>query len=277
MRLDLEAEYDNRRRVPEHPALIDGWRRDAAAFRDGAKAELDIPYGPRERTRLDLFLPEGDARGAPLAIFFHGGYWRSFDRGVFSHVARGLVRHGVAVAIPSYDLCPNVRLAEIVAEAREAVTFLHRRTARRPFVFGHSAGGHLAACVLATDWPAYAADLPKDLVFSALAISGLFDLEPLVETSVNVELRLSAAEARALSPLLWPVPVGAAFDAYVGSRESAEYLRQSRAVAEAWGKEGVETAYREIVGADHFTALAPFADPDSHETARMLELVRAPA
>lgn len=275
MRLDLEAEYDNRRRVPGHPAIIEAWRHDAAAFRDAAKAELDIAYGPRERTRLDLFLPEGDARDAPLAVFFHGGYWRTFDRGVFSHVARGLVRHGIAMAIPSYDLCPGVRLAEIVTEAREALAFLYRRTGKRPFVFGHSAGGHLAACMLATDWPAFAADLPKDLVTSALGISGLFDLEPLVETSVNVELRLSAAEARALSPLLWPVTPGMRFDAYVGSRESHEYLRQSRAVAEGWAAEGVETAYREIVGADHFTALAPFADPDSHETARMLELVRA--
>jgi arylformamidase len=275
MRLDLEAEYDNRRRVPEHPAIIEAWGRDATAFRDGARAELDLSYGPRERTRLDLFLPEGDAGAAPLAVFFHGGYWRAFDRTLFSHVARGLLGHGVAVAIPSYDLCPTVRLAEIVAEAREAIAFLYRRLQKRPFVFGHSAGGHLAACMLATDWPGFSADLPKDLVPAALGISGLYDLEPLVETSVNVELRLSAAEARALSPLLWPAPAGTVFDAYVGSRESAEYLRQSRAVAEAWAKEGVRTAYREIVGANHFTALAPFADPASHEVARMMELVWA--
>jgi len=275
MRLDLEAEYDNRRRVPEHPAIIEAWGRDAAAFRDGARCEPDIAYRPGERTRLDLFLPEGEGRGAPVAVFFHGGYWRAFDRSLFSHVARGLVGHGVAVAIPSYDLCPTVRLAEIVAEAREAVAFLFRRLRKRPFVFGHSAGGHLAACMLATDWPGLAADLPKDLVPAALGISGLYDLEPLAETSVNAELRLSAAEARALSPLLWPAPAGTVFDAFVGSRESAEYLRQSRALAEAWANEGVETAYREIVGANHFTALAPFADPDSAEVGRMLELVRA--
>jgi arylformamidase len=272
--VDFEAAYDNRKRVPEHPALIVGWRRDAAVFRDGARAELDIGYGRTERTRLDIFRPEG-AGEVPLAIFFHGGYWRTFDRSLFSHAARGLVRHGIAVAIPSYNLCPSVSVGTIIDEARQAVAFLYRQHGRRMFAFGHSAGGHLAAAMLATDWPAYAPDLPRDTVASALGISGLFDLEPLLSTSINADLRMSAEEARQWSPLGWPAPHGLVLDAYVGGLESSEYLRQARTVTDLWGAAGALTRYAEIDGANHFTALAPFTDPDTPETARMVEMVRA--
>ncbi|MFC7689242.1 alpha/beta hydrolase [Paeniroseomonas aquatica] len=107
--MDHEAEYNNRALVPEHPGIIAGWVRDAAAFRAGwAEAALDLPYGPGERERLDLFRP-GPGENWPVALFVHGGYWQSLDRRVFSHCARGLLAHGVAVAVPSYDLARRCR------------------------------------------------------------------------------------------------------------------------------------------------------------------------
>ena len=139
-------------------------------------------------------------------------------------------------------------------------------------VSGHSAGGHLAACMLATDWPAVDASLPRDFVPSAYAISGLFDLAPLVETSINRALQLDGAAARAASPLFWRPPAGKSLDAVVGEQESAEYFRQSRTVADTWGATGVATRFAVVPGANHFTAIAPLADPASPMVARLKQL-----
>jgi arylformamidase len=140
-------------------------------------------------------------------------------------------------------------------------------------VSGHSAGGHLAACMLATDWKAYDESLPPQFVRAACAISGLFDLEPLVQTSINRALRLDLASARAASPLLWQPPSHGSLDAVVGETESAEYHRQSKTLVEAWGEAGIAARYGSLPGANHFTAIAPLADPASPMTLRLKELV----
>jgi arylformamidase len=271
MTIDYEAEYNNRARVPEHPGLIAGWAADAAAYRETAKGELGVPYGPSERMRLDLF---GDG-GGPLAVFIHGGYWQGLDRSSFSHLAGGLVARGVTVAIPSYDLCPAVSMEDIVDQMRALCAFLWRRFERPMAVAGHSAGGHLAACMLATSWPDVAAGLPAGIVAAGYGISGLYELEPLVGTSINTALKLDAAEARRLSPLQWPAPRGRVFDAVVGGAESAEYLRQSHAITEGWGAEGVRTRFEALEGANHFTVVAPLADPQSAMTRRLAGLAEA--
>jgi arylformamidase len=147
--VDYEAEYNNRARVPEHPQIFAAWARDAAAYRDEAagerRAELGLPYGATTRQTIDLFAPAGGA-AAPLALFIHCGYWRSLEPALFSHVARGLNGHGVAVAVAGYDLCPQARIADIIGQTRQACLYLWRRFGRRITVCGHSAGGHLAAC-----------------------------------------------------------------------------------------------------------------------------------
>ena len=268
--IDYEAEYNNRARVPEHPGIIRAWVRDAAAYREAAGARFGThSYGASERQAIDLFEPEQAAAGT--VVFVHGGYWQALERSAFSHLARGLNAHGVAVALPGYDLCPSVRVGDIVAQIRAACLAL---AGRGPLVVaGHSAGGHLAACMLATDWTALGA--PAGLVPAAYAISGLFDLKPLVSTSVNNALGMDEAEAERLSPLLWRPPAGTRLDAVVGGDESAEYLRQSRTVAQAWGAAGVATRYEALPGANHFTVVAPLADPDSPMTRRIVDLVRA--
>jgi len=139
-------------------------------------------------------------------------------------------------------------------------------------VSGHSAGGHLAACMLATDWPALDASLPRDLVASAYSISGLFDLGPLVETSINRALHLDAAAARAASPLFWNSPADKSLDAVVGENESAEYFRQSRTIVDVWRAAGVTTRFGVVAGANHFTAIAPLADPASPMVSRLKQL-----
>jgi arylformamidase len=259
MSLNLEAEYNNRARVPEHPAIIASWASDSAAYRE-AKPPRVVRYGDGERHTFDFF----EVGPGPAVMFIHGGYWQALDKSFFSHTARGLNALGVSVAVPSYDLCPNVRIGDIVEQMRAACAVLHAETRAPIVVSGHSAGGHLAACLLATE-----AHVP-----AAYAISGLFELKPLVPTSLNIALRLDDDEAEALSPLLWPAPEGKVLDAVVGGAESSEYLRQSTAIVEAWAEDGAEARYEAIPGANHFTVIAPLTDPQSVMTKRIFELVK---
>jgi arylformamidase len=267
--IDYEVEYNNRARVPENPAFMAGWARDAAAYR-AERAPRSMAYGRGARNSIDFFSGGSDG---PIVVFIHGGYWQALDGSSFSHCARGLNAHGIDVAVPSYDLCPQVSVDTIIQQMRAAARELARLG--RPLVIsGHSAGGHLAACLLATDWPALDASLPKDLIIAVYSISGLFDLVPLVSTSINKALQLDAVSAKAASPLFWRPPSQGTLDAMVGGEESAEYFRQSRTMTEAWGAAGLPTRYGTLAGANHFTAIAPLADPASPMVLRLKELAR---
>jgi arylformamidase len=138
------------------------------------------------------------------------------------------------------------------------------------FVYGHSAGGHLAVCALATDWKTY--DMPENAVPAACAISGLFDLTPLIGISMNQDLRLTDADAREASPLFWPAPSGCTLEAWCGALESSEFRRQNRIIAEAWAKAGVNTVCQEVADANHFTVIDPLSDPESELTGRLAAL-----
>jgi arylformamidase len=265
--IDYEVEYNNRARVPENPVLMAGWARDAAAYREQL-APQSIRYGPGARNMIDFFPGVGEG---PIVVFIHGGYWQALDGSFVSHCARGLNAHGIGVAVPSYDLCPDITVDDIIAQMRTASRELARLG--RPLVMsGHSAGGHLSACMLATDWQALDPSLPKHLVIAAYTISGLFDLAPLVETSINKALRLDQATARAISPLFWKTPDHGSLDAVVGENESAEYFRQSKTIVEQWGRAGVPARFGTIADANHFTAIAPMADPDSPMVMRLKQL-----
>ena len=266
--VDYEVEYNNRARVPENPAIIAGWSREAQAYREARQGRLKvIAYGSGERHRIDFF--PGDGAG-PIVVFIHGGYWQALDGSFFSHLGCGLNAHGIDVAVPSYDLCPHVSIDDIIEQMRTAAREL-AKLGRPLVVSGHSAGGHLAACMLATDWRAFDGALPERLVTAAYAISGLFDLGPLVKTSINNALKLDEASAKAASPLFWKPPVHGTLDAVVGGNESAEYFRQSRIIVDAWGA-GIATRFATVPDANHFTAIAPLADPKSSMTLRLKEM-----
>jgi arylformamidase len=273
--VDYETEYNNRARVPEHPEIFARWTREAETYRietlKAGRAELGLSYGDTPRQSIDLFLPEVGGN-APLALFIHGGWWRSLDPSLFSQMARGLNARGVTVAVAGYDLCPVVGIADIIEQMRRACAFLLRRFGRRIFVYGHSAGGHLAAAMVATDWPALYPKAPADLVPAGYSISGVFDLTVLTGISVNQDLKLDAASARKVSPLFWPVAPGRTFDAVAGGLESNEFKRQSETLAKAWRQAGADTRYEEIAGTNHFTVIDPLSDPNSAMTARIAEL-----
>ncbi len=274
MAIDLEAEYNNRARVPEHLEIHEQMDRDATAYRAATPlAELGVSYGTSARQFVDIFPAKTGGATAPLALFIHGGYWRSRDPSSYSHLAAQLNARGIAVAIAGYDLCPQVTIAAIIDQMRAACLFLWRKRKQRMMVFGHSAGGHLTACMVATDWKKYAPDAPADLVPAGYAISGVFDLTPLVSLSQNADLRLDDAEAKCASPLFWPLSPGRILDAVVGGAESSEFIRQSRIIADGWrGK--AETRYEEIPGANHFTVVDPLNDANSKMVVRLTELTK---
>lgn len=274
--LDLEAEYNNRARVPEHADIFLRWAREAENYRaemlKAGRAELGLAYGDTPRQTVDLFMAEQADQG-PLAMFVHGGWWRSLEPSSFSQMARGLNGHGVTVAVVGYDLCPNVDIAAIVDQIRRACAFLWQRLGRRMLVYGHSAGGHLAAAMVATDWASLYPKAPADLVPAGYAVSGVFDLSPLVQISVNQDLRLDADGARRLSPASWSLPAGRAFDAVVGGLESSEFKRQSRLIVDAW-RNKAEARYQEVPAANHFTVIDPLLDPQSAMSRRVAELAQ---
>lgn len=270
--LDLEVEYNNRARVPEHPAIIAGWAADAAAFRAGhAAAALDQAYGTGERHRYDWFPAASPREGAPVLLFIHGGYWQALDKSFHSHMAAGANAHGLDVAVMSYDLCPQVKLAVIVDNVIACIRHLHQRTGCRVLPFGHSAGGHLAACMAAANWPRIGE--AADIIAAAMPVSGLFHLAPLVPTSVNKAVGMDAGEAAVLSPLTWSPQVGLKVTAVVGGEEPSEYQRQTRSLVEAWGALGAITRRIVVPGANHFTVILPFADPSSDLTRELVALV----
>jgi arylformamidase len=276
--LDYEAEYNNRARVPEYAEIFLRWAREAENYRaerlKAGRAELGLCYGETPRGTVDLFQPDaGDE--APVAMFVHGGWWRSLEPGSFSQMARGLNARGIAVAVAGYDLCPNITIAGIVDQIRRACAFLWQRFQRRLLVYGHSAGGHLASAMVATDWPSLYPKAPADLVPAGYAISGVFDLSPLVGISVNQDLRLDAVEARRVSTAFWTPPAGRTFDAVAGGLESGEFKRQSRLIADVWRQGGVQTRYEEIAGANHFTILDPLIDPQSAMVARIAAMAQS--
>lgn len=274
--IDYEAEYNNRARVPEHPRHIAGWAADAAAYRAIAKHEIDLPYGDTPRETYDFF-PAPEDSIAPIGLFIHGGYWQALDKSFFSHMAAGPNACGMSVAVAGYALCPDVTVATIANQMRQAALAVWRKTGRKVIAYGHSAGGHLAAMLLATDWKAFDAAAPDDVVVAGLSISGLFDLPPLVGTSINDKLGLDVAEARRLSPALLKPNRNTQFTAFVGGAESAEYLRQSHLIVDAWAGKGCDTLYGEIDGADHFTVIAGLAEARSELTDALIWLAEQPS
>ena len=207
-------------------------------------------------------------------LYIHGGYWQRGDRKDYSFVARELNANGITVAIPSYSLCPAVSVMEITDEIQLCLAALWKQTGKRPVVVGHSAGGHLTAEMLARDWSGFAG-VPADLVQRGCAISGVFDLAPLIGTSINEAVGLTSGTARAASPLFRAPPSkGRRFVAAVGGDESGEFLRQGRDIAEAWGKVGVEAKCEVIAGTNHFTIVDELIRPGSALLTGIVALAR---
>ena len=254
----FDEQYDNRARIPEHPGILQYWFDESAQARERLGGVLDVPYGSDPSERLDIF-PTA-SRGAPVPVYIHGGYWRALDKRGQTFLAPPFVDAGAMVVLPNYALCPAVRIEHIALQLVQALAWVYRHAAEyggdpaRIVVAGHSAGGHLAAMLLACDWCSVARDLPANLVRAALSISGVFDLEPLRHSPFLAhDLKLTAASARRLSPALMPAPSGR-LTAVVGGDESEEFLRQNALIARVWGPTSVWVC-ESIPGCHHMNVL----------------------
>lgn len=260
---DWDDAYENGRHIPEGHAWPERWVAPAAAFREAAsargRARLGLAYGEGARHRYDLFLPQGAPRG--LMVFVHGGYWTALDRSYWSHLAGGATGCGWACAVPSYDLCPEVRVADITAQVGRAIERAADTVGGPIVLAGHSAGGHLVTSMACEDSPL--APAMRRRLAHVVSISGLHDLRPMLRTARNAVLGLDGASAAAASPALKrPLP-GTAVTAWVGSAERAEFLRQSALIANVW--QGLGAATRAVVEPDrhHFDVIDGLADPAS--------------
>jgi arylformamidase len=276
----LDAQYNNRARVAESAVLLSRWAEASALAREGSPRKvLDLRYGDEEAETLDVF--PTDAPDAPVVIYVHGGYWRALDKSDFSFVAPSFVADGAMVVVPNYALCPTVTIEEIALQMVRAVDWTWRHAAAhggnpdRIALVGHSAGGHLAAMLLSCRWKQVAEHLPAQPLAGALAISGLYDLEPLRHTPfLQGDLRLTPAQVARLSPAFFPRPKGGKLYTVVGADESDEFLRHNQLIRDQWGPTAVPVC-ETVPGKNHFTVLDSLVDPKGrlHDlTLRLCEL-----
>ncbi|MEO7156947.1 MAG: alpha/beta hydrolase [Vicinamibacterales bacterium] len=276
----MDEQYNTRLRIPNHPQVFARWARDSAFARVRSSRRLDVAYGPDDTERLDIFTSARDK--APVLVFIHGGWWRAFDKMDHSFIAPPFTSEGAMVVVPNYALCPTVTIDVIALQMVRALEWVWRHAAlyggdpERIVVAGHSAGGHLAAMLACCHWPSVAADLPPSLVTGTLAISGLFDLEPLRQAPfLRDDLRLTPVSARRLSPCLFPAPQIPLY-ATVGANESEEFQRQNELIASAWGDVAVPVCTT-IGHADHLGVLDDLTDPHGLLHRLALRLLRLSA
>ncbi|MBP7452053.1 MAG: alpha/beta hydrolase [Ottowia sp.] len=275
----LERMYNNRMRVPDHADYYARWAAESALVRRSLPCDLDVAYGTAPGETLDVF--PAARPGAPVVVFIHGGYWRGMDKSQHSFLVPSLRAQGAAVVVPNYALCPQVSIPQITLQMVLAVGWAWRNArrfggdARRLVVIGHSAGGQLAAMMLACAWPTAQAGLPRDVVKAALGISGLYDLQPLLHTpSLQEVLRLTPDQVAQASPARLPAPARGRLIGVVGGDESGEYLRQNRLIQQAWGRERVPVA-SVLAGLNHFSVLDSLAQPGTRLHALARQLLRA--
>ncbi|MEP6549339.1 MAG: alpha/beta hydrolase [Gammaproteobacteria bacterium] len=265
-RAAIDAEYDPSRRVESRQPFTDWYVRESALTRQSLDARLDIPFGPTPAETIDIF--PSPSPHSPVLMFIHGGYWRAFSSKDFSFVARGMVPHGITVAVMNYALCPEVSIAEITRQSRAAVDWLrcnareYRGDPDQIFVAGHSAGGQQVGMLLSGDRARYGAD-DEGCLKGGIAISGVFDLRPLQHSWLQPTLQLTDALAAQQSPLLHIPKRAAPLLLSAGGDESAAFLSQSQRYLAAWRGAGLKGEYLAQPGLNHFEAIYGFADSES--------------
>lgn len=275
---EIEAQYNLRARRPNYDTEIaPDWFERSAEARETLRCSLDIAYGASDRQKLDHFSTGQTA--APAVAYFHGGYWQRGEKAMYSFLAQPFVKQGVDVLVVGYDLCPAVSITTISEQAREAVSWIWRNATElgiardRLTVMGHSAGGHITAMVMGTDWTRRGDDLPLDLVHAGIPISPLNELEPLRFTSINEGPQMDAAEAEAESPMNHPPLTDAPQLVVCGERETEEFHRQADIYVEAFATAARPIERYTVPASDHFDELNVLARDDSEFFAKCMGLI----
>jgi arylformamidase len=277
--------YNNRALVPDFADHFAHWMNASAQARQALRCTLDLPYGDGPKETLDIF--PAQKKDAPVVVFIHGGYWRSLDKADHSFVAPALQGMGACVVVVNYDLCPGtethpVAIPDIALQMSRALAWVWRHIGEHGgdrsniSVIGHSAGGHLAAMLLACDWKKVGRDLPVGLVRKTMSISGLYDLEPIRKTPfVQADLRVTPAHVRMASPAKWQRPTKGVLYTVVGGDESPEFLRHNRLIQQVWGPKTVPVC-EDLPGLNHFSVVTDLARSGSRLHALAKALIELP-
>lgn len=259
----LEQQYNNRAAVADFADYLNSWLSRSDTFRAAAKGVLNIPYGKSKRQLLDIF-PLETSRKSPVHVFIHGGYWQALDKDSFSFMAEAFNQQAECAVIINYDLCPAVNLIDIIQQLKQAMLWICDNIAdyggdpRQIQITGHSAGAHLLATLLTTDWSELGLD---SYPFQRLnALSGLYDMQPLLQTSVNKALSLDQMTAKWCSPLfsqLWNPSKSISLNLMVGELESGEYKKQSQQLINSW-QDQLDMSYLHLPATHHFSILDKF-------------------
>jgi arylformamidase len=269
----LDLQYNNQLRVPRFPEHVARWKAESERARAELSGNLDISFGPSAAERLDIFVPAGRSGPAPVQVFYHGGYWRAFEARDFSFVARPFVEAGAVAVIVNYALVPAVRIGELIRQCRAAQAWVEQNIARyggdpqNIHISGHSAGGQLVAQVLAPD-PDGAYALAS--VRSGVALSGVFELEPIRLSYLQETLALTPEEARRYSALDNPPAVKAPLAIAYGAKESEEFARQSNDFAAVCTQRGIPCTVHALAGHDHLSIMSALLEDGGDTTALLL-------
>jgi arylformamidase len=259
---DRDLGLNNGVAVTSSADIVAGWDRRSAEMRAQHSGHLDLRYGPCERNRVDFLKA---AEGAPTLLFIHGGYWQTRAKETFAGFASGPMAHGINVALIGYTLAPDATLDEIVAEIHAGLDFLAAQLPAlggdpdRIVVSGWSAGGHLTSMALS-----------HPHVKAGIAISGIYDLEPIRHSYLNVKLGLDEATSRRNSPIMQAGGTNKPLSLVVGSAELPLLRKQTADFAGHRAKYGLPVTYEEIPGANHFSIMDALVSP----TGRITTLIR---
>ncbi len=267
-------QYNPRLSVKNHLEIMQGWQRKSEYARMTWDCKLDVAYGTDQDEKLDIFIaPQPDA---PCLIFIHGGYWRGSDKSEFSFIAKAFAKAGATVFLLNYGLAPRVTLETIVSQVQRGVQWVYDNAhqyganAQQLYLTGHSAGGHLTAMMMTQSW----ADQPNSIIKGAITLSGLFDLEPLVQASfLNTVLQLDTPRAQQLSPIHFRPLKNIPFWTCVGGDESEEFHRQNELIAKTWPDNFQGDI--SMPGCNHFDLMDVFSQPESalyNATLKMLQI-----
>ena len=263
----LEKGYNVRLLVDDFDGLIEKWSKWSEDFRANADSSLNCQYGDGEKDKLDIF--RCGKPNAPLFIFIHGGYWQRGDKSIYSFVANSFVNSGIDVALIGYQLCPGASMTNIVDKIREAIVWIWNNadeysiSKNRINVSGHSAGGHITGMILATDWKEISKNLPDNLVKTGIPISGLYQLNPIRETTIADALGLDDEESLALSPHFFEPQTQAPILVTLGGGETPEFHWQTDNFVNKWKGFKASLDYFAEPDVDHFGVVEKLANLES--------------
>ena len=270
---ELDAAYDQKVWAPNREEIVAWYGEESAKVRARLAHRRSVPYGPNEDETLDIFpakpkVGSESTFGAPIHVHIHGGRWTLFSKDEESFIAPTFVSADAACVVIDFSNIPKVRIPEMVSQVKRAVAWIHANAASfsgdpdRIHLSGHSSGSHLAGVALLTDWPKEFG-LPADVVKSALLLSGMYDMRPVILSARSSYVKLSGAEIIELSAILQPEKLNAPVTLVYGEKETPEFRRQPKAFAEVLAAAGKPVRLVEIPGVNHFEVLRQLGEPES--------------